>query len=343
MATLGGDLIRMLAHGGISALGNVGTQLLSNYLKPGMEIREQAGKALLGTLATAGSEEEANAAARALEENYGVKWPTAVRTNPAGVEILSPQGRKLTVPQGSVEQLTPDYQVQRGLVRPAAPLEALKSKIFQTLSPEEQKVAAFPKDATLQAARENLLANLALKESEGALNRASREDIARDRMTMQQMIASVQQAGQEQARMQTQQWRDFLKQNYTEKIGLLRDVNDRRQMEGELGKLTSLEAKIVAAKKPEEKRKFMEQANTLIKSSKALAGYPLWEEDAPIPGTGFTLPLVGEIGRKTERVPVGTKPSRAPKTVAPKAVAPMGDPIAAARELERRRKAREGR
>jgi len=312
MATLGGDLIRMLAHGGISTLGNVGAQLLSNYLKPGMEVRESAGKALLGTLGT-GSEEEANAAARALESDYGVKWPTATRTNPAGVEVVSPEGAKLTAPRASLNDLAPGVTPQMGLVRPAPTLESIKSKILTGLTPEEQKTAAFPKDATLQAARENLIATMALKEQEGALNRASREDISKDRLTMQQMIAGIQQSGQEQARMQTQQWRDFLKQNYTEKMSLLKDVNERRQLEGELGKLTALEGKITGAKKPDEKKMFMSQANELIKNSVALKGYPMWEEDVTVPGTGI---LGSDWFGTKEKVPVGQKPSAAPKAAA---------------------------
>jgi hypothetical protein len=277
-----------------------------------MEVREQAGKALLGTLGT-GTDEEANAAAQALEENYGVKWPTAMRTNPAGAEVVSAEGAKLTAPRTSLGDLAPGMTPQMGLVRPPLPLEAIKSKILTGLTPEEQKVAAFPKDATLQAARENLIATLALKEQEGALNRSSREDIAKDRLTMQQMIAGMHQAGQEQARMQTQQWRDFLKQNYTEKMALLKDVNERRQMEGELGKLTALEGKIVGAKKPEEKKVFMAQANELIKNSQALKGYPMWEEDVTVPGTGV---LGSDWFGTKQKVPVGTKLSGVPKPAA---------------------------
>jgi len=210
MATLGGDLIRMLAHGGISTLGNVGAQLLSNYLKPGMEVRELAGKTLLGTLGT-GSEEETNAAAQALESDYGVKWPTATRTNPAGVEVVSPEGAKLTAPRASLNDLAPGVTPQMGLVRPAPALEAIKSKILTGLTPEEQKTAAFPKDASLQAALIKAQGDWAVKESEGALNRGSREDIAKtiaglreDQMAQtklhQQSIESLQRERLEQQR-----------------------------------------------------------------------------------------------------------------------------------------------
>jgi len=309
MATLGGDLIRMLAHGGISTLGNVGAQFLGDYLK------ERAQEKLLGlktNLETASVESDPNVQQQILQKLKGPLNLAAIQESgmvPRGetptVENLG-QRKGLTYPEAGYTPAT----LER-VVAPVPSLEAIKSKILTSLPQEARTIAAFPKDASLQASRENLLATLALREQEGALNRASREDMSKDRLTMQQMITGMHQAGQEQARMQTQQWRDFLKQNYTEKLGLLKDVNERRQMEGELGKLTSLEAKIVSAKKPEEKKLFMAQANELIKNSPALKGYPMWEEDVTIPGTG----VFGSnwFGTK-EKVPVGQKSKRTPKT-----------------------------
>ena len=341
MTTLGGDLIRMLAHGGISTLGNVGAQLLANYLKPGMEVRETAGKALLGALGT-GTEEEANAAAQTLKENYGVEWPTTMRTNPAGVEISGPTGAKLTQPRATLNDLAPGYEVQRGLVRPAPALEALKSKILTSLTPEEQKTAAFPKERSLEAALINKQMEIEARGAEGALNRESREAIARDSMaaraTQQQDSLALRQA----TLAQTQQWRDFLKTHMQDKILAMTDKQAAGQTNKELGLLISLEGRINSAKDKNEKAKFMEQANTLIQNSSdpILKTYPLWTEDAPVSGTGLDLGPLGVWGATKEKVPMGQK-SKAPAAnqVVPKAAAPtITTPTLSAIQEEKRRR-----
>ena len=98
MATFWGDILRLLAHSGLQTGGNIATQLIGSYVKPGMEVRETAGKNLLDVLATQ-TGAPAEAAAETLKEKFGVEWPRATGTGPGGSsEVLGPGGVRLTAP-----------------------------------------------------------------------------------------------------------------------------------------------------------------------------------------------------------------------------------------------------
>lgn len=74
MATFWGDILRLLAHSGFQTAGNIGSELVSSYLKPGMEAKESYLKSLIPTIATA-PESQAEAAAKTFEEATGQKQP----------------------------------------------------------------------------------------------------------------------------------------------------------------------------------------------------------------------------------------------------------------------------
>lgn len=117
MATFGGDLLRILAHGVVGAGTNIGSQLLANYLQPDMlastEAKKELIKGYLNTLST-GSTEEQEAVAPLLEKASGYTLPRA-RTG----AVTSPEGAKLTMPETTpISDLAPGYKAQMGLVRP---------------------------------------------------------------------------------------------------------------------------------------------------------------------------------------------------------------------------------
>jgi hypothetical protein len=151
MTTLGGDLIRLLAHAGLSTAGNVGTQLMANYLQPGMATKEAYGKGLVDVLGS-GNEPDRRAAAEALQ-NYGIKVPMVNQTNPAGNEVTSSEGAKLTAPT-----TTPLGELASGMtpvtspLRMAPTLDKLKASIIGRMPEDEQKIAVAPRDTALQQA-----------------------------------------------------------------------------------------------------------------------------------------------------------------------------------------------
>ena len=193
MATFWGDILRLLAHTGFQTAGGIGKELVGSYLKPGMEVRETAGKNLLDVLSTQ-TGAPAEAAAETLKSRFGVEWPRATGTGPGGSsELLGPGGVKLTAPGTTpLAELAPGYEAQKSLIRGVPSLDKLKAGLFQTLSPEEQKTAAFPKETSLQAARENLMATIfsregVAKDSLAERQRAAKatEDLRRDMLTQQ--------------------------------------------------------------------------------------------------------------------------------------------------------------
>lgn len=120
MTTFGGDLLRILAHGGVNTLSNMGSQLLTNYLKPGLDAKTELVKEYINTLRT-GSTEEQEAVAPILEKQTGWELPRVAAMNPAGREVSSPEGRELTLPTSTpLSELAEGYKPQTRLVRPPA-------------------------------------------------------------------------------------------------------------------------------------------------------------------------------------------------------------------------------
>ena len=196
MATFWGDILRILAHTGFQTAGGIGKELVSGYLKPGVEAKEAYLKSLIPTIATA-PEPQAEAAAKTFEKATGQKQPRYLAQGfiPEGV-APSPTSLMSLTDVNKAREGSPygafDVGTVEKLVRPLPSLEALKAGLFQTLPPEEQKTAAFPKETSLQAARENLVATILsregiAKDTLAERERASRaiEDLRRDALTQQ--------------------------------------------------------------------------------------------------------------------------------------------------------------
>lgn len=184
MTTLGGDLIRMLAHGGISTLGNVGAQYLGNYFQ------EKAKEKLLGlqtNLEAAGVEADPNIQQQILQQ---IKGPLRLAT--VRQEGMAPIGETPTMENlGARKGLTypgatyAPASIER-IVSPVPSLEALKSKVAMGLPGAERKTALFPKEDTLAMTLLKAQGDWALREQEGALNRQSREDIAKENIRLRE-------------------------------------------------------------------------------------------------------------------------------------------------------------
>jgi len=247
MATFWGDILRLLAHSGLQTGGNIATQLIGSYVKPGMEVRETAGKNLLDVLATQ-TGAPAEAAAETLKEKFGVEWPRATGTGPGGSsEVLGPGGVRLTAPGTTpIPELAPGYEAQKSLVRGVPSLDKLKAGLFQTLSPEEQKIAAFPKETAMDVAKTNLLATLAQRAQEGELNRASRESLARESQDLKRLMIEQQHER------------------------LLADVDYKKQ---NLGLRKQIAESIGGAKKSAEEQRYATQL------TKALDDFSLYQDD----------------------------------------------------------------
>jgi hypothetical protein len=141
MTTLGGDLIRLLAHAGLSTAGNVGTQLLANYLQPGMQTQTAAGKEFINMMGTNPNE----ATAEALK-SYGVDWPRGPVQNAAGTEVTSPEGVKLTAPRSTpLNELAPGINPTTALIRGAPSSDQVKADIINSL-PLEAKQGILTRD-----------------------------------------------------------------------------------------------------------------------------------------------------------------------------------------------------
>jgi hypothetical protein len=200
--------------------------------------------------------------------------------------------------------LAPGYNAQTALVRGAPSTDLLKANVIGGLSPEEQKTALAPKDATLQAARENLLATLAFKGQENEANRGLKELQLKQQELYHQGILE-QRAATEAGR---QDMRNFMKTNLTARLENTTDAKKAQQMATDLGKLSSLESQIAIAS-GKDKETLQAQANKFIDTSPHLAGYPKWEKDIPIPGTGI---LGTNFRADTQKVPVGSPAAKPP-------------------------------
>jgi len=196
MATFWGDILRLLAHTGFQTAGGIGKELVGSYLKPGMEVREAAGKNLLDIVRTQ-TGAPAEAAAESLAQDYKVKWPREPVVNPlapqAGTRYLGPEGSRLTAlagaPQSKLEELaTAGYKPETALVRGKATLDELRTRAVEGAPPEEQRGLLFPREPALV---EGMLRETGRREDKAAAleerKRASQaiEDLRRDALTQQ--------------------------------------------------------------------------------------------------------------------------------------------------------------
>lgn len=189
MTTLGGDLIRLLAHTGLNTVGGIGTALINNWLQPGMVAKENYAKGLLDVLGNPQNIESAKAAQEQLRK-FGVDVPDVTVTNPAGTEATSAAGARLTVPRSTpLGELASGISPTVGPLRLVPSLDKLKASIISGLPPGEQKTAVAPTDTTLQAKAMELAANRIFTEAEKEKDRAARKETSQDRLDTLKTIA----------------------------------------------------------------------------------------------------------------------------------------------------------
>lgn len=145
-----GDMLKILAHTGMQTGGSILSDVVGTPIKEAASNRLMANKALIEAYTptlTTGTVPEQEAAATFLEGISGSKLPRAPRTNPAGTEITSSEGAKLTAPASmNLSDLAPGESTTMGLVRPPAQkLEGLSTGLLTrgvTGTPEDVKYGA---------------------------------------------------------------------------------------------------------------------------------------------------------------------------------------------------------
>ncbi len=305
MATIGGDLLRILAHTALQTGGNLGV----NYLTKNWA--EQAQERLLGTKAAveaAGVETDPVKQQQILSQLTGrLGLPTVTEKGfvPTGeTPTVGNLGTRqnLTYPSDTYSPALVDK-----LVAPVPAMEALKVRTVQGMTPTARETALFPKEPTLEAARMNLLANLAFKSQEGELNRASREGIAAQSDETKRIIAEgSQELRKTMLGMQLQQ--------HQQNMILARDKMEagaRGQLEKYWDNIQSILKEPVL--KPEALAPAVEQYNaalgSAIKQNAELANYFTPLEIAKTPGLLW--------GEKTTGVKKSARTAPAKTTTAP--------------------------
>lgn len=299
--TLWGNILETLAGAGINTAAKIGANYLMLPMQAEKEAQQQVLRSLIPTMATESDPNKLSAIASRIKDISGVDLNLGVGTNPAGTEVTGPGGAKLTAPAGmDLSTLAPELKPTPSFIKPTPSLESMKVGLAQTLTPEEQKTAFFPKDATLQAAYLNAEANRQLRQSEGAANRASREQIAQGNQDTRAMIA-------QQAQQSREDWRNFLKVHMQDKLDQSIAKGEQSAQQRELSQFIGLQNQISLAT-GDQKKALQTQANKMIEATNnpILKSFPVYTEDVSVPGTGYNLPLVGEVGTKKQKVPVGT-------------------------------------
>jgi hypothetical protein len=180
MGTIGGDLIRILAHGGINALTNTGSQLLTNYLQPGIQTKEALGKELIQMMGTNPNE----ATAAKIKELSGVDWPRAEVPGSGGTEITSPEGKQLTLPLSTpLTELASGYQVgetrppETRLVPGAPSLDLMRADIVRNL-PQAAREGILTRDPAMTTELLKKQMDIAARGEQNDLTREDRRSIA---------------------------------------------------------------------------------------------------------------------------------------------------------------------
>lgn len=173
MATLWGDMLRLLAHTGLQTGANVGV----DYLKSGWA--EQAQEKLLGVKAALEAtgaltnQEQQQEALRQLQTQSRVKLPTITERGSVltgETPTLSNLGQRTNVTYPS-PMYTP-ASVEK-ILPPIPAVETLKSRTGLQLSPEEAKTAFFPTEDKMGIELVKLAAQLGAKKEEKGLDRAA--------------------------------------------------------------------------------------------------------------------------------------------------------------------------
>ena len=266
MATFMGDLLRLLAHTGFQTAGGIGTQLVSSYLKPGMEVREAAGKNLLDVIRTQ-TGPEAEAAAESLEQDYRVKWPRTPVVNPlapqAGTRYTGPEGSRLTalagVPQSKLEELaTAGYKPETALVRGKATLEEQAAAEATATGVSPLEILARLRRADQPRGEFATLANMALEHPDPTIRAAAKAKME-----------------------QPSEMMDFRKEVETRQAA---DAKERRNdaMERHQDRLDDLQYRTRLYAREVDRRGDEEEQNSLRKALTAHEKYvALWKERPP--------------------------------------------------------------
>lgn len=344
MATLGGDLIRLLAHTALQTGGNIGTQYFSKMLE------EQAKEKLMGLTESVDAARymtnpnQQQEVLGQLRGRLGLPTVTEKGFAPVGeTPTLGNLGQRtnLTYP---AETYTP-ASIERIVAPPVTKItEALAARAAPAIGQVTPKEALgiATKEPGREAARENLLATLAqrqeaaqIRSEDKTLDREQRAQAAREANDVKLMIAQGMQGIHLQGLQNTADKNKFLA---TFLSGKTQDADEAKAhtLIGNAANayalipMSNVDAKVAAANR----------FNTLIetygeKYPNAVAGYTrlepkreegwIFKEEKPLPG------LTPSKGAKSAPAAAATVPT-----------APIGDPVEAAKELERRKKARGG-
>ncbi len=332
MATIGGDLLRILAHTVLQTGGNIGTQFLSSYLKPGMEIKEAAGKNLLDVINAGGP--GAEEAAKSLTQDYGVApWPRAPVVNPSGTEVRSPEGAKLTAPTSTpLAELAPGYTPEMGLVKGILPLDKLKSHVIAGMPQAQKEIAVAPKDTQMLTALTMKQMEIEARLGDKALDRETKIQLANQHAQITSALGlGMQQIhqGQLNATMDKNKWMaTFLSQRALDQ--------DEKTAHSLIGNAAN-QYQMIPMNKVEEKVTAANRFNALIdrygeKYPEAVAGYTRVDPKTPEWGLGLfggkPLPGVTPKGGPAKTPTGPTVPS--PPTgwsVVPGQMSPDGFPM----------------
>jgi hypothetical protein len=343
MATLGGDLIRLLAHTALQTGGNIGVNYLNNMFT------EQAKEKLLGlgeSIDAARYETDPNKQQEILGQLKGrIGLPTVTENGFAPVGETPTlgnlgQNKNLTYPAESYAPASLERIVAPPVTKLNEALAARAAPAIGQVSPKEALGIA-TKEPGREAARDNLIATLAAKKYEAdlrsddkSLDRRQRADAARESNEIKLLLGQ----GMQQIHLQGQQnAADKNKFMATFLSGKTQDADEAKAhtLIGNAANaynitpMSNVDAKVAAANR----------FNALIdtygeKYPDAVSGYTRLEPKTPESFFGLrggnVLPGLTP-SKGTMNTPTATVPS-----------APIGDPIAAAKELERRKKVRGG-
>lgn len=233
MATFAGDLMRILAHGGM----NMGTAALGQYLGnmwAGDRAMDLEGVKVLAEQAkNAPTPDTQQSLLGAMYEKLGMKPPMVTETKGYASPGLEPSVGTPKPEDVILKSVSPfGFQGVPGataidktqIAGPTNTLEALKSKVAADVMAGGTNPAQdllYPKEPTLQAAYIKAKGDWAIRESEGEANRVTQMAIAK-------MVAE----GKEEARLATQEHRGAM-------LGVERDkMEQQRKVFGVLVKRT---------------------------------------------------------------------------------------------------------
>jgi len=291
-------MLEMLAGAGLNFASRAGAEALTLPRKEAARERLAGKEARIrGYLPMVGPGAEGEAAGKLMEDITGRSLPKLA----IGTEVTAPTGAQLTAPPSmNIADLAKDYipgKTISSFIKPTPTLEQLKTRTALDMTPEERKLGFYPKEQSLEAARMNLLANIASREGVSAENRASREAIAAGNQDIRLILGQLAEEGR-------QQQRGFLQTYMTDKLNEMKRRGTTQEEQRELSQAIALQNQIGLAT-GDQKKTLQQQMNTIIDATKnpILQTFPKYMEDVAIPGTGYFGTNIGATKRK---VPVGT-------------------------------------